>query len=129
MNWLARLCMQGWKVVGSVSIASFLASAFAFVLLCPRGICMRRFGLQFLLCHLRAFRDGMLDAVTFAAFMNVIVASRAHITAFACTGASVVSSARSQILHFDPFRFRMLNLRPLVPTDVAILWCAPAYRR
>ena len=131
MSWLALLGMHGRKVDSSVStvLASLLASAFAPVLLCPWGICMCRFGLHFLLCHLRAFHDGMLYAVAFAAPVTEIVVSKANFTAFACTNASVESIEGSQILNLRLCHLRMRILRTLVRTDVAILRCAPACRR
>ena len=91
---------------------------------------MRILGLRFLLCHLRAVHDGMLDAVTFAAPVNVMVVFKAYFTGFACTGSSVVSIARSQVLRFDLLRFVLpIVLRTLVSTDDAVAWCVSARRR
>ena len=74
----------------------------------------------------------MLDAVTFAAHVNVAVVFRAYFTGFVCTGSSVESSARSQALHFDLVAYTfvlLIVLQTLVSTDDAVVWCVSARRR
>ena len=74
----------------------------------------------------------MLDAVTFAAPVNVMVVFGAYFSCFACTGSSVESIARSQVLHFDLVAdtfVLLIVLQTLVSTDDAVVWCVSARRR
>ena len=74
----------------------------------------------------------MLDAVTFAAPVNVMIVSRAYFPGFACTGSSVETIARSHVLHFDLVAdtfVLLIVLQTLVSTEDTVLWCVSARRR